>query len=368
MKYCLILAVLFLPLLNSTHASDAFIKTGSSTGQGFLLKRAEDCYLITPSHVVEAIENIQFMTADRKYHNAVIKNHFDTDMAILKVENTKACHLKQPEAKTRLSSLLKIYRDGVLKSRLSDGSILQTKVTIKGIDETEYLQIRPSKEKDILKQGYSGSVLYIADQTAGMLLEVDTENTGIVYRVDAISDKISAYFDDSTSEEKISQAENPSTQLPSNISGQITKNQILGFKYSLEENSPIKLTMKSMPDDYRAYLAILDNDEKQQFLRKFTGSQGFEYVFTPLSSGPHTLQLKGASGFGKFDIALSQYALDAELRGAGNVVDTGDRMTGALAPKSIAEYKYAAQENSPIKLTMKSMPDDYRAYLAILDN
>lgn len=176
------------------HASDAYIKTENSIGQGFLFERQNTCYLATPEHVVEGAINISFMTADRKSHKAVIFKIFDVDLAILKVDDFKACIHKQPESKTRLSSLLKVYRDGILKSRLSDGSILQTKVTIKGIDKAEYLQILPRKKNDILKQGFSGSILYIADQPAGMLLEVDDENIGYVYRHDAISKKLSSQF------------------------------------------------------------------------------------------------------------------------------------------------------------------------------
>jgi hypothetical protein len=348
-------------------ASDAYIKTDSSIGQGFLFERNNICYLGTPKHVVEDANSINFMTADRKNHDAKIEKLFEVDLAILKVKNPKACSFKQPEGKTRLRSLLKIYRDGILKSRLSDGSILQTKITITGIDETEYLQITPQKKKDILKQGYSGSILYVADQPAGMLLEVDDENIGYVYRQDALSNKLKSYFQQDN--KNITQKSKKISNIPSlgNMQGDLAKDKTKEFQFSWQKNSPVTLSFKKTKGNLQFTLFILDEEGDQQFQQNFATTGEYEFAFTPTTTGVYTIRLVGYQGYGKFDIKIGQLTLDAELRGAGNVVEVGDSMSGLLANKSIAEYKYAGQENSPITLSFKKTKGNLQFTLFILD-
>ena len=110
------LILLFMIIPGLVYASDAYIKTGKSIGQGFLLERQNTCYLITPKHVVEGGDDISFMTADRKNYKAETIKVFDVDLAVLKVNAFKACINKQAERKTRLISLLKIYSDYICKS------------------------------------------------------------------------------------------------------------------------------------------------------------------------------------------------------------------------------------------------------------
>ena len=175
---------LLLPL--SAVASDAYIDTGSTRGQGYLFMDADTCFLVTPAHVAKSSNELSFLAVDRKSHVAKKVKEFDVDLALYELEKSNLCRSLPEYGSTRLSALLKIYRDGVIKTRLSDASVLQTKIEITGIDESYYLQVRVRSSSDTLKQGFSGSQLFVAEQPAGILIEVDEDGYGYVLRSDAI--------------------------------------------------------------------------------------------------------------------------------------------------------------------------------------
>jgi len=304
-----ILQIIFLSLLFVPQfilASDAYIKTDISIGQGFLSEHAKKCYLITPEHVIDGAKNIHFMTADRKTHSAKTIKTFEVDLAILEVDNIKACRHKQTEPTTKLSSILKVYRDGVLKTRLSDGSTLQTKITIKGIDQTEYLQIEPLKKTDVLKQGYSGSTLYIAEQPAGMLLEVGDDNIGYIYRFDAITNKLSSYFTPVDTTQIVKTADAKNIMALGTIKGEIAKDKTVEHLFNWEENSPIKINIKKMGGGYAYKFNIFNDEDELMHKGNIDGGSKYDFSFTPLKNGTYKIQLIGTSRYGKYDIEVKQ--------------------------------------------------------------
>ncbi len=56
------------------------------------------------------------------------------------------------------------------------------------------------------------------------------------------------------------------------------------------------------------------------------------------------------------------------MRGAGNIIEAGSRIKGLLALNSIAEYKVAGEENSPIKFNLKKTNLDYYYAIKIFDD
>ncbi len=365
-KIKLVVSSFLLISTNFLYASDAYIKTDQSIGQGFLFEREDTCYLATPTHVVEDATGIQFMTADRKSHKAEIFKNYDVDLTLLKVLDSKACLHKQEEATTDLSARLKIYLDGVLKSRLRDGSTLQTKVTVTQVDDTEYLQIRTRKQSDILKQGYSGSILFIADQPAGILLEVDEDNFGYIYRQDAISKKLLETFGGKTVVKVVDEVIPPQV---GEVNGKIAKEQLIDHEFLWEGNSPILISARGKKKNNVAYrLRVLDGSGSELYKDTIDGRYDSQRAFTPPESGVYTIQLTGVTRFGDFDINVDQYALDSELRGMGNIVEAGDILSGKIAPNAIAEYKYSGQANSPILISAQGKKKNNVAYrLRVLD-
>ncbi|WP_394172299.1 hypothetical protein [Thalassotalea litorea] len=362
---------LFGLLLISFHAvsADVQVITNSAQGQGFLYEHDEQCFVITPSHVIEDATKISILSAARKSYQAKVVNEFDVDLSILEIQDAnKLCAKTDFEQKTKLSSLLKIYDDGILRSKLSDGSTLQTKVNIDGVDEAEYLQITPKRESDILKQGYSGSVLYVADQPAGILLEVD-EGQGFVYRSDALNEKLNAYFGlESAANPNKSEESSVTSIVGTVLSEQIAEGQELEWEFLAEENSPIEFIQEKSDERVQYLLEILDDREKVLFDDRLYAYRDAHFVFTPEKSGKYTLRLTGVKDAGSVSLKTTQWALDSELRGEGNVFEPGDEIANHLGPSAIAEYRFAGDANSPIEFIQEKSDERVQYLLEILDD
>ena len=348
----------------SAFSSVVQVITDQSLGQGFLYKSKSDCYVVTPSHVISDAKNIKILAANRKYYPANIEHRFDIDLALLKLsDEEKVCRAASFDQKINLSTLLKIYEEGVLKGRLSDGSTKQIKVDIPGVDETEYLQIKSSKEKDVLKQGYSGSVLYIANQIAGILLEVD-EGSGYVYRVDALNIKLKSYFYvDGTPDNQISQHK----IINNSFSGELSKGAVAEYKFQGEVNSPIEFFSLPSSQNVKFWFEILDRRNKVLYSKTYLSRDTNRFAFTPKERGTYTVRLTGSGGYGDFKFGLEQWALDSELRGEGNVIDSGDEFAGRLAKGAVAEYKFQGEANTPIEFFSLPSSQNVKFWFEILD-
>jgi hypothetical protein len=339
----------------NTFASDVQIITDKSKGQGFLYKHQDNCFVVTPSHVIDEATKISVLTASRKSYSAKLVKNFDIDLALLELKSAKKlCEKATFNQSNKLTSLLKIYEEGVLKSKLADGSTLQTKVNIVGVDETEMLQIKPQKSTDILKQGYSGSVLFIANQPSGILLEVD-EGSGYVYRADALNKKLLTYFYPNGLSVSI---EKKVPAIADVMEGRIAKNQVLEFKFIGEANSPIEFSQ--VPSDERVdfKLEIINAKRKVEYSNNFISPQGKAFAFTPSKSGKYTVRVTGTSGHGSFTFNVRQWALNAELRGEGNVLEMGDELSSRLAYNAVVEFHFQGEANSPIEFSQ--VPSDER--------
>ena len=136
----------------SVVASDFFLRTNISIGQGVLYPHDESCYVVTPSHVVLGSNYISGIDGFRKVQDFEVKKEFDPDLAILESQfKPTDCSHNYVADSSKLDLILTIYNSGVLKTRLDDGSILQTNVEIVGVDNSEFLQIKPTDKANRLK-------------------------------------------------------------------------------------------------------------------------------------------------------------------------------------------------------------------------
>jgi hypothetical protein len=284
-------------------ASDVQIITDTSKGQGFLYKHQDKCFVVTPSHVIDEATKISVLTASRKSYSAKLVKNFDIDLALLELKSAKKlCKKATFNQSNKLTSLLKIYEEGVLKSKLADGSTLQTKVNIVGVDETEFLQIKPKKDHDILKQGYSGSVLFIANQPSGILLEVD-EGSGYVYRSDALNKRLEKHF----YPQGLPTSDKKETPIISEImEGKIAKNQVLEFTYIGEANSPIEFSQVPSDENTKFSLEIINAKRKVEYNSNFYSYKDKAFAFTPSKSGKYTVRITGLDGHGSFAFYLQK--------------------------------------------------------------
>ena len=351
---CLLTASLF------SQASDVLIKTPHATGQGFFFQKNNECYVVTPAHVIGPDSNAQLFTADRKRHTAIKHHVFDIDMALLQVTSSPSPCKKSHPPVNKLSTVLTVVKNGELRTKLDDSSTLRTPIDIIAIDETEFLQIKASDTNRPFKQGFSGSVLYIANSISGVLLEVD-DGYGYVYRYDALEKLLNNYFG-------INNQKPVNTALqPQHLAGTLNKGETTKFNIELHENSPIEIASKKFGAYIKYQLEIFDAEGERRFSDEIWTSDSYRKGFTPLTSGPHTVSLTGLSRHGKYDIDISQYSLDSTLRGAGNVFVPGETLQGKLAVNSIAEYRFEAQANSPVEIASKKFGAYIKYQLEIFD-
>ena len=349
--------IIFLYIFSyALHAADVQLVTDVAKGQGFFYLNEGKCFVVTPSHVIEEAKEIKALTASRKSYEAKLVKNFDIDLALLELKaEKKVCKGAVFNQSKKLSSLLKIYEEGVLKSKLADGSTLQTKVNIVGVDETEFLQVKPQKNKTILKQGYSGSILFIANQPSGILLEVD-DGSGYVYRADALNKRLEKHFYPNGKPKKL---KNEVPTISEVMKGKIAKGKVLSFNYIGEANSPIEFAQ--VPSDERAdfKLEIINAKRKVEYKNNFDSAYDRKFAFTPSKSGKYTVRITGIKNHGSFKFNVQQWALDAELRGEGNVLETGEELSSRIAYNSIVEYHFQGEANSPIEFAQ--VPSEERA-------
>ncbi|WP_036201323.1 S1C family serine protease, partial [Marinomonas profundimaris] len=223
--------LLLIPL--TSQASDVLIKTLSSTGQGFLYKNESECYVVTPSHVIGGNQQVTLLTADRKKHTAIKFHEFDVDLSLLKVTSSPSPCVENHTPINKLSTILTVVSNGELQTKLDDASTLRTPITVVGIDANEFLSIKPLDPDRPFKQGFSGSILYIANSISGILIEVDGDY-GYIYRYDALEEHLKAFFGISDDKKSVDLK-------PQSHNGLLAEDQIVEFQLELQKNSPIEI-------------------------------------------------------------------------------------------------------------------------------
>ncbi|KXF81815.1 trypsin-like peptidase domain-containing protein, partial [Enterovibrio coralii] len=189
-----LMAFIFSIFSTTALSSDVLISTDNQFGQGFFYSHQNDCFVITPAHVVSNAKKINLLTPDRKKHIAKIEHIFEEDLAILKVESTsKPCGDINHQPINDLDTILTVVNNGEIFSMLEDASLMRSPIDIVAVNHNEIIEIKASDSNRGLKQGYSGSVLYIANSISGILTEVD-DGHGYILRFNHILKLIEGHF------------------------------------------------------------------------------------------------------------------------------------------------------------------------------
>ncbi|SFR50101.1 hypothetical protein SAMN04488070_1532 [Pseudidiomarina maritima] len=347
----------------NSYSSDVLVSADFNVGQGFNYLVNGTCYVVTPKHVLGDAQTANIMLPTRQYFTADLAHVFDVDMAVLESNIPEAqCNRNTFLQVSDLKKLLDVYQTGVLKTRLADGSVLQSKIVINTVDETEYLAIKPERADEPFKQGYSGSILFVADQAAGVLLEVDDEG-GVVYRADALTQMLDEHFgvEDTaevsvaTGEAKV--ADDSEVTTNSHLTGRLAQNQIKDHEVKMLENSPIEFVLKANEGNRMRYsIRIMDRRENMLLDYDFYNDDPYNFAFTPPKSDVYIVRLVGLSSFGEFDIKMNDFAFDSELRGQGNTITIPTTIEPKVAKDSVAEYRFKGESNSPIEFNLKKVP------------
>jgi hypothetical protein len=177
--------------------TQAYVDAGE-IGQGFLLKRLDTCYLVSPAHVIgeEFFAAIITNSNNHSTGEAEPLETFGYDLTLLRLEEGEAKEDCQDDIDSfkAIDSVLISATRANLNSVNADGSqsYVPLDLTDSGI---QYLRVKARSNDMPLYKGLSGSVVYIKDIPVGILQSVDNNtNEGIVLRMDRVITTITPYF------------------------------------------------------------------------------------------------------------------------------------------------------------------------------
>lgn len=183
-------------LLANAFPPQAFVQA-EERGQALLFTRLNNCYGVTPAHVMgsDFFASLMGTGKNRPVGDADFLQKFGYDLSILYVSGSLSQHCGNNITDIpNLDDLLNGATRAVVSS-VNDGGELtrQTQTVIdKGLI---YFRVRPESPSDRLYQGMSGSLVIVNEQAAGILQSVDAETgEGKVLRLDRALETVRPFF------------------------------------------------------------------------------------------------------------------------------------------------------------------------------
>lgn len=179
----------------SNDLTQVYVDAGE-VGQGFLISRLNNCYLVTPEHVLgnEFYANVITGTKSREMGEAERVQTFGYDLTLSAITGAA-----KNECNTSINSfgpldmLLKSSTALTVSSVNTNGSKSLTPVNMIDLGLV-YLTILSSTDFPLYK-GLSGSVVYSGDEPVGILQSIDAESgNGKVLRLDRAIETIRPFF------------------------------------------------------------------------------------------------------------------------------------------------------------------------------
>lgn len=184
-----------LPALSS-EITQVHVDSGE-IGQGFLVKRLNNCYLVSPEHVIgdAFFSSIKTGTKRRLLGEAEKIQTFGYDLSLSSVTgaaNTKC--ITSINSFNGIDSLLNQTTAVSVSSVNADGSKSLTPANLIEVGIV-YLNIQPKDNEMQFYKGLSGSLVYSGDKPLGILQSIDAETgTGKVLRIDRLIETIRPFF------------------------------------------------------------------------------------------------------------------------------------------------------------------------------
>lgn len=192
----LLLLILFSPFASAITLTQVYVDSGE-VGQGFIIKRLSQCYLVTPEHVIgnEFFANVITGTSKRALGEAEKLQTFGYDLSISLIsgaanrECTSSINAFEPiDEKLKQTTMLSVSTVN------SDGSKSLIPVTLIDVGLIN-LAIKTTSSEVSLYKGLSGSVVYANETPVGILQSVDAETgDGVVLRIDRAIETIRPFF------------------------------------------------------------------------------------------------------------------------------------------------------------------------------
>ncbi len=168
-------------------------------GQGLFMKRGAECLVIAPKHLFTENRgaDIKLTLGDKTIVNAEVIEKYAEDIAILRPDaNTTYPCRSQPFSNIQLDQLIDASTKATLHRRDAKGNVKLLHVRINTYDTYKSITVIPDATSGNLKQGYSGSSLFIDGHNVGMLTDINTEtdNVGIVMQSRTLNSIVSPFF------------------------------------------------------------------------------------------------------------------------------------------------------------------------------
>ena len=154
-------------------------RAGTEYGAGYTVGRGQECFIVTPFHVVRYAGADAITVTDTKGSVAkarLLKGSEEFDAALLQIVGASAldCPADWSDGANAVNA---IGGAPFLVARKVDdnGRVMQTRLFASSTSR-EQVELAPFGQNDELREGDSGSTVYAGDQIVGLIVSVDTKS------------------------------------------------------------------------------------------------------------------------------------------------------------------------------------------------
>ncbi len=369
-----LISFMYLNFFNA-YASDVVVESETDIGRGILRSVGGSCFIYTPQHVAENSAGIVYVSSSQvRDRQASVLTSFPVDLALLKLpdeDNIMCDRSSWQDEGERVGAILEIQKNGILSLRKKSGGLSDLNVRFSSKDLHSFFYIQPMNASQKIRQGMSGSIVYVATYPVGMLVSVE-DGRGKVLRIDTIANISKTVLSSYVGEiERIANASSDKSAFPSlNKKGSsilhaplsskevfkdsIGEKQQKEHKFVTRGHTAFKLKMKRQSESARVSVSILGpGGDRLGRLRNVSTNKDNRLGFGTIDAGEHTLLVDGVNGVGIYHIELEEVASPEQLVGEANIISDGDSVSGYIAQKTYAEYQFITRGHTAFKLKMK---------------
>ncbi|WP_448213510.1 hypothetical protein [Colwellia sp. MEBiC06753] len=353
-------------------ASDVFIETDMEFGRGMLRQVGNECLVYTPKHVIADTQDIYVSSRFKKDIQASLLTTYPQDLAVLLLPQSEieVCNESTwKDGGTRVAAILNSAKNAKLSFRKKNGGLTEYDLQIVQKDIHTYFYVKLSDSNKAIKQGMSGSTVYLGGYAIGMLISV-ADGVGKVLRLDDITNISQSVVSNYESElEKIErqsgvastrEKSKPSKTIHAvlnnqhtNFKGNIADGDVKKFKILATGNTAYKLT--NIPQSGKNTINVdfysPGESKKLYSSKRIRVDRNESFGFGTTFAGEHTLYVYGIKGVGSFNLKLEEIATTDELVGEANFLSSGDHVKGSISKGTEARYTILAKGNTAYKLT-----------------
>ncbi len=356
---------------NPFFASDVFIETDMEFGRGILRKVGSTCLVYTPRHVIEDTDDIYVSGRFKRDIEVSLLTQYPQDLAVLMIPANAVDICQESswrDGGDRVSAIINSSKKATLSFRKKNGGMTEYDLDIVQKEIHSYFYVKLSDSKKSIKQGMSGSTVYVSNYPIGMLVSVN-DGIGKILRIDEITNisqsVVSKYESELEKVVRNSEMVTPSiknsntnsillnsTSVIQEFKGQIAKGAENEFKILAAGNTAYRLTNVEQKENVSLKLEFLNPGEKKLFgTPSFSTNKKRVFGFGTVDSGEHIVKITGKRGAGTYHLILEVVATPEALVGDTNFLENGDSAKGFISAGTVAYYKILSKGNTAYRLT-----------------